>query len=113
MNKPERSSPPRPRGTGSPDHACEGSPPIDVSSTGNASSALAGDPGDLNPIDVGASTSDVDDEVGWGLLLFIADTTDCIFRLHWISRNGTLMGIRLSRRIQREFGKAVVIDCYC
>jgi hypothetical protein len=63
MNKSERSSPPRIRGTGSPDHACEGSPPID-SSTGNASPALTGDPG--NPLEVSASSTYLEDEVGWG-----------------------------------------------
>ena len=101
MNKPERSSPPRTRGTGSPDHACEASPPIDPS-TGNASQATTGDPGALNPLDVSASSNDLDDEVGRRLRSFIAGMTDHRFRLHWISRNGTLTEIRLLEKILRE-----------
>ncbi|KAN0123026.1 methyltransferase domain containing protein [Hyaloscypha variabilis] len=70
MNKSERSSPPRIRGTGSPDHTCEGSPPID-SSTGNASPALTGDPG--NPLEVSASSTYLDDEAASDLVERDAD----------------------------------------
>ena len=108
MNKPERSSPPRTRGTGSPD--CEGSPPID-SSTGNASPALAGDPGALDPLGLSAPSNDLDDEVGREVRSFIAGMTDHISRLHWISTNRMLTGIRLSEKIQRETGICVVLHC--